>query len=72
MKIAYPGNLLRLMGHAVPDPDASYLFQTRMCVIWPMDADGKVIGEHTYSGGDGFIGIAERKLGPGDIAAVKA
>jgi hypothetical protein len=43
-----------------------------MCVIWPMDADGKVIGEHTYTGGDGFAGIAERKLGPGDIASVQA
>ena len=72
MKIAYPGNLLRLMGHAVPDPDAFYLFQTPMCVIWPMDAEGKVIGEDTYTGGDGFAGIAERKLAPGDIAPVSA
>jgi hypothetical protein len=72
MKIAYPGNLLRLMGHGVDDPDAFYLFQTPMCVIWPMDADGKVIGEDTYTGGDGFVGIAERKLGPGDIAPVRA
>jgi len=72
MKIAYPGNLLRLMGHAVDDPDAFYLFQTPMCVIWPMDAEGKVIGEETYTGGDGFAGIAERKLGPGDVAPVSA
>jgi hypothetical protein len=69
MKIAYPGSLLRLMGHAVDDPGAFYLFQTPMCVIWPMDADGKVIGEDSYTGGDGFVGIAERKLGPGDIAS---
>ena len=66
MKIAYPGSLLKLMGHAVPDPGAAYLFQTRMCILWPMDADGLVIGEHTYSAGDGFAGIAERRLGPGD------
>ena len=72
MKIAYPGNLLRLMGHAVPDADAYYLFQTPMCVIWPMDADGMVIGEDTYTGGDGFAGIAERRLAPGDIAPVRA
>jgi hypothetical protein len=72
MKIAYPGSLLRLMGHAVDDADAFYLFQTPMCVIWPMDADGKVIGEDTYNGGDGFVGIAQRKLGPGDIAPVAA
>jgi hypothetical protein len=72
MKIAYPGNLLKLLGHEVSDPDASYLFQTRMCVIWPMDEDGLVIGEDTYTSGDGFAGIAERKLGPGDILPLKA
>ncbi len=72
MKIAYPGSLLKLMGHAVDDADAFYLFQTRMCVLWPMDEDGKVIAEDTYNGGDGFVGIAERKLGPGDIASPKA
>jgi hypothetical protein len=60
------------MGHAVDDADAFYLFQTRMCVLWPMDADGKVIAEDTYNGGDGFVGIAGRKLGPGEIAATKA
>ena len=72
MKIAYPGNLLKLMGHAVPDLDALYLFRTRMCVVWPMDEEGKVIGEDTYTEGDGFAGIAERKLGTGDIVAVEA
>jgi hypothetical protein len=72
MKIAYPGNLLRLMGHAVDDADAFYLFQTPMCVIWPMDAQGKVVGEDSYTGGDGFAGIAGRKLGPGDIVAPRS
>jgi hypothetical protein len=67
MKIAYPGQLLRLMGHEVPDAEASYLFRTRMCIVWPMDEDGLVIGEDTYVEGDGFEGIAGRKLGPGDI-----
>jgi hypothetical protein len=72
MKIAYPGNLLRLMGHAVADAGASYLFQTRMCILWPMDEDGLVIGEHTYSSGDGFAGIAERRLAAGDIVPAGA
>ena len=67
MKIAYPGPLLKLLGHEVPDRDASYLFQTRMCIVWPMDEDGLVIGEDTYVEGDGFAGIAERKLAPGDV-----
>ena len=67
MKIAYPGQLLQLMGHEVPEPDATYLFRTRMCVVWPMDEDGLVIGEDTYTEGDGFAGIADRKLAPADI-----
>jgi hypothetical protein len=72
MKIAYPGSLLKLMGHAVDDADAFYLFQTPMCILWPMDEDGLVIGEDTYTAGDGFAGIAARKLGPSDIVPVKA
>jgi hypothetical protein len=72
MKIAYPGALLRLMGHAVDEPESSYLFTTRMCVIWPMDADGKVIAEDSYTAGDGFVGIGERKLAPGHILGVAA
>jgi hypothetical protein len=72
MKIAYPGQLLRVMGHEVPDAEATYLFRTRMCIVWPMDEDGLVIGEDTYVEGDGFEGIAERKLGPGDIVPTAA
>jgi hypothetical protein len=68
MRMAYPGNTLRLMGHAVDDPDAFYLYETRMCILWPMDEDGQVIGEDSYTGWDGFENIAARKLGPGDIA----
>jgi hypothetical protein len=37
-----------------------------------MDEDGLVIGEDTYTSADGFAGIAERRLGPGDIVPVKA
>ena len=62
MKIAYPGKLLRLLGHAVDDAEAFYLFETRMCVLWPMDKEGRVIGEDSYTAGDGFAGIASRKL----------
>jgi hypothetical protein len=69
MRIAYPGVILGLLGHEVDDPEAFYLFETRMCVVWPMDEQGLVIGEDSYVGGDGFAGIAERKLGPEDLAA---
>ncbi len=71
MKMAYPGNLLKLMGHAVDDVDAFYLYQTRMCILWPMDEEGLVIGEDSYTGGDGFEGIAGRKLAASDIRSVR-
>jgi hypothetical protein len=67
MRIAYPGALLKMLGHAIDDPDAFYLFETRMCTLWPMDANGLVLGEDTYVGGDGFEGIAARKLRPEDL-----
>lgn len=69
MRIAYPGNLLRFMGHEVDDPDAFYLYETRMAVVWPFDAQGLVLGEDAYNAGDGFAGIAARKLRAEDIAA---
>ena len=38
-------------------------------VVWPIDPDsGLLVGEETYTGTDGFEGIADRKLGPDDIA----
>jgi hypothetical protein len=67
MRIAYPGTIVQLLGHAVDDPDAYYLFEARMAVLWPMDEHGLVLGEDTYTGGDGFAGIAERKLSRADL-----
>jgi limonene-1,2-epoxide hydrolase len=62
MRIAYPGHVVRLLGREVDDPDAFYLFEARMAVVWPMSPDGLVRGEDTYTVGDGFAGIAARKL----------
>jgi ketosteroid isomerase-like protein len=67
MRIAYPGTLLKMLGHVVDDPEAFYLYQARMCTVWPMDAQGLVLGEDTYVAGDGFAGIADRKLRPEDL-----
>ena len=67
MRMAYPGRTLAAMGITVDDPDAHYLYETRMATIWPFDAEGKVRGEDTYTGGDGFAGIADRKLDESDI-----
>ncbi len=69
MRMAYPGKTLAMMGIEVDDPEAYYLYQSRMCVVWPVDAEsGKLRGEETYTGTDGFEGITERKLSQSDIA----
>ena len=72
MKMAYPGKTLALMGVEVDDPDAYYLYQTRMSVVWPVDPEsGMLNGEETYTGTDGFAGIAERKISTADIAPLE-
>jgi len=69
MRIAYPGTTLAAMGIEVDDPGAYYLYQTRMSVVWPVDPEsGLLVGEETYTGTDGFEGIADRKLGLDEIA----
>lgn len=68
MRMAYPGRTLASYGIEVDDPDAYYLYQTRMSVVWPIDAaSGMLLGEETYTGTDGFEGIAERKISAADI-----
>lgn len=67
MRIAYPGSFCQAAGHDVDDPEAYYLFETRMAILWPIDGDGKILGEDTYVERDGFHGIAGRKLAPEDI-----
>ena len=68
MRIAYPGRTLQAMGIDVDDGDAYYLYEARMATLWPFDEHGLAVGEDTYTGGDGFAGIADRKLGAEDIA----
>ena len=72
MRIAYPGRTLRAMGIDVDDADAYYLYEARMATLWPFDADGKVLAEDTYTGSDGFAGIAGRKLNEADIVEFHA
>ena len=72
MRMAYPGRTLQARGIDVDDPDAYYLYEARMATLWPFDADGKVRGEDTYTGSDGFAGIADRKLDEADIVEFQA
>ncbi|HEV8298560.1 MAG TPA: nuclear transport factor 2 family protein [Acidimicrobiales bacterium] len=71
MRMAYPGRTLAARGITVDDPDAYYLYEARMATLWPFDADGWLLGEDTYTGGNGFEGIAGRKLATEDIAALR-
>lgn len=57
MRIAYPGRTVAAMGHEVDDPDAYYLYEARMCVLWPYDADGLLLAEDAYTATDGFANL---------------
>jgi hypothetical protein len=67
MRMAYPGRTLAYRGIEVDDPDAYYLFETNMAILWPIGPDGLFIGEDSYTGRDGFDGIADRKIDPADM-----
>ena len=71
MRMAWPGRTLQAMGIEVDDPDADYLYEDRMAVLWPINEEGLFIGEDSYVGGDGFAGIADRKLSPDDVVRYK-
>jgi len=67
MRMAYPGRTLQTMGIEVDDPEAYYLFEAHMAIIWPIGEDGLFIGEDSYTSHNGFAGIADRKLDASDI-----
>lgn len=71
MRMAYPGRTLAHRGIAVDDPDAYYLYEARMATFWPIDDDGLARGEDTYTGSDGFAGIADRRIDPADIVELR-
>jgi len=72
MRMAWPGSTLLAMDIEVDDPNADYLYETRMAILWPLDEHGLFIGEDSYVAGDGFEGIAKRKVDPADIILYRA
>lgn len=74
IRIAYPGSTLKAMGIAVDDPapDAYYLYESRMAIVWVIDDEGRIVGEESYTDRDGFAGIRDRRLAPEDIAPLRA
>lgn len=73
MRMAYPGTTLVAIGIDVPDPDAYYLSEARMGIVWPVDPEsGLLTGEEVYTVGDPFEGIADRPIDLAEIAPVTA
>lgn len=69
MRMAYPGTTLLRYGIEVDDPEAYYVAESRMGIVWPVDHDeDRLTGEEVYSGGNPFDGIAARKISLADIA----
>jgi len=71
MRMAYPGTTLAARGFPIDDTSADYLYEARMCILWPIGDDGLFTGEDTYTDSDGFAGIENRKLAPADIVMTK-
>lgn len=65
MRIIYPGTTLNAMGRTVEDAAGYYLYEDRMVIFWPYDADGMLIGEDSYVAADGFANM--RKLAPDEL-----
>jgi hypothetical protein len=66
MRIAYPGATLAAVGRDdIDDPSAYYLYEARMAVFWPYDADGLLLAEDAYTATDGFADL--RKLAPDEL-----
>jgi len=57
MRIAYPGRTVQAMGKDVDDLDGYYLYEARMLVVWPYDAEGRLLAEDAYTATDGFAAM---------------
>lgn len=68
LRMAYPGAVLAAMGIDVADPEALFVYEQRLLIVWEFDADGLVLCEDSYAGGGpGFEGIAGRPVTPDQI-----
>ncbi|MCX2982243.1 nuclear transport factor 2 family protein [Halieaceae bacterium IMCC14734] len=67
IKMAYPGAVLQMMGHADADAEKLYLYQSRLVIIWGFDNDGLVQFEDSYAPPGGFEGILQREITPDQI-----
>jgi hypothetical protein len=63
----FPGHVLVPRGLDIDDPDAVYAVRVRLLILWPFDADGKLVGEDSYVNGHMLAPGNVRKLAPEEI-----
>jgi hypothetical protein len=61
--------VLEARGADIDDPDAVYALRMRLLLLWPYDADGKLVGEDSYSNGSMYTPENLRKLSPEEVPA---
>ena len=65
----FPGRVLEGRGATIDDPDAVYVLRMRLLLLWPFDADGKLVGEDSYANGTMYAPENIRKLAADEIPA---
>ncbi|NEW42458.1 nuclear transport factor 2 family protein [Nocardia cyriacigeorgica] len=51
LKQIYPGSYAARLGIPVDDESADYLVINRQLILWPVDEDGRIVGEDSYQSG---------------------
>lgn len=63
----FPGHVLVSRGLDIDDPDAVYALRVRLLILWPFDADAKLVGEDSYLNGQMMDLANIRKLSGDEI-----
>ena len=66
----FPGHVLRKRGAAIDDPDAVYAHRMRLLLLWPFDANARLVGEDSYANGPMYLAENLRKLPAAEIPPV--
>jgi len=65
----FPGEVLAARGAPIDDEDAVYVLRVRLLILWPVDADAKLVGEDSYMNGAMYAPENLLKLAPADVPA---
>ena len=66
----FPGRVLQKRGATVDDPEAVYVHRMRLLLLWPFDADARLIGEDSYANGAMYLPENIRKLSAHEIPSI--